>query len=141
LEEVNMQMTFRKPNYFFAAFGPAHIAHPVDGGCYPHKKGFISNSNLAIGDVVLLYCTDDYPGYPKEAPGVGVVIGIETTESEEKFYYQYFPLDRPVDWGTIKQSIRDLEGYTNFGWIGNWLREISSASFRKAVAGRQINWP
>ena len=132
---------YRKPRYFFLAFGAVHTAaHPVDGGGYPHRRGFIGSSGVEPGDVMLLYCAGGYPGHDMEAPGIGVVIGTQTGGSEEAIYYQYFSLDSPVEWDTIK-NIPELENCTNFTLAGNWLREISNTSFKKAIAGRRIEWP
>jgi len=132
----------RKPNYFFLAFGaPDAKKPPVEHGIYPHWKGFVSSSGIVAGDVMLLYCCDGYPEHAMEAPGVGVVTGTETGGEEEIIYYQYFPLCHPVGWSTITASIPELKGNTNFSLAGNWLRAISSSSFRAAIAGRQIDWP
>jgi len=132
----------RKPKYFFLAFGEPYAAnHPVEGGVYPHLKGFVSSSGIVEGDVMLLYCCDYYPGHEKEAPGIGVVTGTQIRDEKETIYYQYFPLCHPVDWDTIMASIPELKGNTNFSLSGNWLRMISDRSFRAAIAGRQIDWP
>jgi len=128
--------------YFFMAFGPdkAH-KHPVEGGVYGHHKGYIDRSRITRGDIALLYCAGFYPGHDQEAPGVGVVTSTETGGAEERIYYQYLPLDRPVDWDTIKNSVPELKWCTNFSLRGNWLRSISRASFTNALADRQIDWP
>ena len=90
---------------------------------------------------MLLYCTGEYPGHHMEAPGIGVVTGIELSEAKEVINYQYFPLDQPLSLDTAKVAIPELEGNTNFGFKGNWLRKIASSSFRKALTDKQINWP
>ena len=132
----------RKPKYFFLAFGEPHAkAHPVEGGIYPHHKGFVSSSGIVAGDVMLLHCCKGCPEHEKEAPGVGVVTNTQTGGEQETIYYQYFPLCHPVDFDTITASIPELKGNTNFGFAGNWLRVISNNSFRAAIAGRQIDWP
>ncbi len=132
----------KKPEYFFAVFGavgPDKL--PVDSGCYIHEKGYISNSRISSGDVVLLYCADSYPDIPKRTPGIGIVMDIDLSGSKEKFYYQYFPFDNPIYWELIKLRIPELENCSRFSSRGNWLRNISSTSFRNAVSGSQINWP
>ena len=74
----------RKPKYFFLAFGePYAREHPVEGGLCPHLKGFVSNSGIVTGDVMLLYCCDYYPGHEKEAPGIRVVTGIQIDTAKE----------------------------------------------------------
>ena len=136
---MEKQLAQRKPRYFFALFGDPSTGKPgVDSGCYSHK-GYISNLGIVAGDVMLLYCTLPYTEHPMEAPGIGIVIG----STEECVYYQYFPLDQPVGWDTIKESLKNYENrlqvlLTN----GNWLWEIDdSAAFRDVVKGRQIDWP
>lgn len=90
---------------------------------------------------MLLYCARDYPGFDQEAPGVGIVTKIELGEVEEVIYYQYFPFDSPVDWYTLKSTIKELKNCDNFSLIGNWLRKIDRNSFSKAIQGHQIDWP
>jgi hypothetical protein len=137
-------MVQAKPKYFFAAFGDTWAGqHPVDGGIYPHKKGHIKSKNMKPGDVVLLYCVDGYVGHNQESPGIGMVIDTQIGQEKETIFYQYFPFDNPIDWNTIKANISELQkpGNTIFYWAGNWLREISSMSFKKTVKGRTIDWP
>lgn len=135
--------TYRRPKYFFMAFGPEKAGrHPVEGGVYGyHYKGFIDSSRITCGDIALLHCAGSYPGHDQEVPGIEVVTSTETGGAEECIYYQYLPLDHPVDWDTIKNSVPELRGCTNFSLMGNWLRSISRASFTNALAGRQIDWP
>jgi len=136
-----------KPKYFFVAFGdpdPAQHKPPVEDGYYPHEKGFIANSGMRIGDIVLLYCTEGYLKHTQEAPGIGIVTDIETVGEKEKFYYNYLRLDPPVNWDTIKRNVSELtalKGRTNFSWSGNWLREISNISLQRVLSGKQIIWP
>jgi hypothetical protein len=132
----------RKPKYFILAFGAPYAKnHPIEGGIYPHRKGYVSSSGIIVGDVMLLYCCGGYPGHDMEAPGIGVVTNIQTGDEQEIIYYQYFPLCHPVDWDAITANIRELEGNTNFSLAGNWLREISDNAFRAVISGRQIEWP
>jgi hypothetical protein len=133
---------FRTPNYFFVVFGRAHCAtHPVEGGVYGHDANFISGSGIVAGDVMLLYCCGTYPGHNDEVPGLGIVTSIIT----EGIQYQYFPLCHPipVDWDTMKVTIPELSPLGNRNWTlkGNFLRKISSSSFRAAIVGRQVDWP
>lgn len=136
---MEKQLTQRKPRYFFALFGDPTAGKPkVETGSYPHK-GYISSLNMIPGDVMLLYCAGSYHTHFMEAPGIGIV--LDTTE--DCVSYQYFPLDQPVGWDTIKES---LKKYTNRLQVlltkGNWLWEIDdSAAFRDVVKGRQIDWP
>ena len=132
----------RKPKYFFVAFGRTHSnRHPVEGGCYPHSRGYVSSQQVAPGDVMLLHCVRGYPEFDQEAPGIGVVIKIEPREGQEVIFYQYLPLNKPVDWNTLKVSIKELRDCTNFSLKGNWLRRIHKDSFKKAILGHEIGWP
>lgn len=133
----------RKPNYFVVVFGGAHwAAHPVEGGIYAHDANFVISSGIAAGDVVLLYCCGTCPEHRDEIPGLGIVTSITTNGG---FNYQYLPFCHPipVDWDTMKTTIPELEPPGNRNWSlkGNFLRQISSNSFRAAIAGRQVDWP
>ena len=134
---------FHTPNYFFIVFGGAHCeAHPVEGGVYGHDANFITSSGIAVGDVVLLYCCGTYPEHYNEIPGLGIVTSIKT---DDGIHYQYFPLCHPipVNWDTMKVTIPELAPPGNRNWSlkGNFLRKISSSSFRATIAGRQVDWP
>ncbi len=133
----------RKPKYFFAVFGGGDKP-PVKGGCYPHRKGHISNKDMRIGDVILPFCGNGYPepAYWQKAPGIGIVIGTKIGETEEVVYYQYFPFYQPVPFDILKESIKEIEEHRPLHYVGNWLFEIKdAASFRRALEGTQINWP
>jgi len=134
----------RNPNYFFVLFGEKHAsAHPVEGGVYPDRKGWkrISNLGMAPGDVLLLYCGGKYPGHKKEAPGVGVVIDIETDDGVETIDYQFLPLDQAIPWNPIIKGLPAVTAHQPLRYIGNWVFQLSSASFSMALVGRQIKWP
>ena len=131
---------FRKPRYFSVVFGGEHYrVHPVDGGVYGHDPNFVGSSGIRAGDVLLLYCCGTYPGYGQEVPGFGVVTSIET----DGIHYQYFPICHPVSWSIVQASIPEYQKTGNINWSlkGNFLREISSSSFRAVIAGRQVDWP
>ncbi len=130
------------PNYFFSVFGNAHQdAHPVEGGIYGHDINYVHGSGIKPGDVMLLYCCGIYSGHSDEIPGIGIVTGIV----EEGIQYQYLSLCHPihVDWGIMAGRIPELEspGTRMWHFKGNFLRQISSSSFRATIAGRQIDWP
>jgi hypothetical protein len=143
----------RTPNYFFVVFGAAYSTnHPVDGGIYGHDPNYLSSSGIMAGDVMLLYCTKNYFGHSNEIPGIGVVTDvkldgydIKTNAKTNGIIYQYFPLCHPidVDWDIRPMVIEEMTpiGKRNWSLKGNWLRKISSISFRSTIAGRQIDWP
>jgi len=125
--------------YFFIVFGEEHAnQHPVEGGLYPHHKGHIGGSLIRPGHVALLYCGESYLAHSKEAPGIGVVLQVNTGGTQENICYQYFPLDHPIDWDTVLATINPRQP---LGFIGNWLQETDGNSFRNALVGRQIDWP
>ena len=126
----------RKPNYYLVVFSEKYsVEHPLDGGVYPHHKGFIDGSGVSIGDVLLLF-------QDLGAPGVGMVIETQTGGEAEEIDYQFFALDPPVAWGSLdslRSAIPELRVPLN--WRGNWLQKISIASFQRAIGGAQIRWP
>jgi len=128
----------RKPKYFFAVFGDPSSGKPkAEAGYYPHE-GYISSLNMEPGDVILLYCTSQYSEHPMESPGIGIV----TRTTNDYISYQYFPLDKPVGFDTIKENLKNYENRLKVLWSkGNWLFEIASTSFRSVLKGRQIDWP
>jgi hypothetical protein len=129
----------RKPKYFFAAFGQKKAAmYPVDGGVNQHNKGFIKD--VSAGDVLFLYCCQDYPGHYQEAPGIGIVIDTKIGGEKEYIYYQYFPLDHAVPLDIIKE-LPKVKAHQPPHFIGNWLYELSVTSFKKALEVRQVDWP
>lgn len=125
----------RIPNYFFVVFGPAYAAkHPINGGVYPHHKGFIGSSGVSAGDVLLLYQN-------LGVPGIGVVMGTETGGVAEEIYYQFFPVDSPASWGSLDSLRSTVPGLrVPLHYIGNWLQNITKAEFRRALTGTQIDW-
>jgi hypothetical protein len=134
----------RNPRYFFVAFGyEYYLHHPVDGGHYGHGTGYIFNSGISLGDVMLLYCTRGYPDHDQEAPGIGVVTGIDLGKTDGIISYQYFPLHEPVSWEAVKCAVPELRdrGKRNFSRKGNWLRKIANSSFRATLTGKLIDWP
>lgn len=130
--------TYRKPRYFFAVFGAPRTEKPkVEAGSYP-PKGYITSLDIMPGDVMLLYCTEQYIEHFREAPGIGIVINA----TEEIVYYQYYPLDQPVGKDTVNESLKDYENRLKvLSSKGNWLFEIGGTSFRSALKGRRVNWP
>lgn len=125
----------RVPNYFLVVFGIGFPEHPVEGGFYGIKGGFVEGSGVSAGDVLLLY---ENLGFQ----GIGIVTSTQNAGEGEGVYYQYFPLCHPVSWDSldaVRRTIPELRIPLNYK--GNWLQKISNTSFRAAIAGRQIDWP
>jgi len=124
----------RKPNYFLVVFGVG-LPNPPTGGVYGiHRKGFIKGRVFA-GDVLLLY---ENLG----AAGIGVVTSTETSEEGEVIRYQYFPFCHPLSWASQDSLRRAIPGLKiPLNYIGNWVQDLTTNSFKAVVAGRQIDWP
>ena len=137
---MQKQVIQSKPKYFVAAFGDKYAnTSPVNGERYP--LGRLSNTDIAKGDVMLLYCTADYPGYDKKAPGIGAVVDVEITGQESIVHYRYLPLYSPVPRSTIMDRLAEDEkpyfvipGHT-------FIFSIRSSSFKMVLGKRRINWP
>ena len=138
---MQKQWTSRTPNYFFTVFGGGNRP-PVGGRHYPHHRGHIISKDMQAGDVMLLYCGADYPKseYSQKAPGIGIVVDIETNGREEVIY-QYFPLEHPVSLANLRANIPEIKDHEPLNLVGNWLFQIARKSFRDTLKGRQIYWP
>jgi hypothetical protein len=44
------------------------------------------------GDLLILYCTEECPGFPKVVPGIGVALHTDATWIE----YRWMPLSTPI---------------------------------------------
>jgi hypothetical protein len=130
-----------KPRYFIAVFGAVEKGSKEGveaGGYFPNPKFPPSAMQMTIGDVLLLYCTANYPGYKMEAPGLGVVLST----ASDRVNYRWVPLVQPIARESIKASLGSHEaerfGQLQFGH--NWLIEISSESFSNIMRGRSVSW-
>jgi hypothetical protein len=126
--------SIRKHNYFLVVFGVG-LPNPPTGEVYGiHRKGYIIGRVFA-GDVLLLY---ENLG----ALGIGVVTSTETSKQGEIIRYRYFPFCHALTWASqrsLQRSIPELKIPLNY--IGNWVQDLTTSSFRSTVAGRQIDWP
>ena len=130
-----IQSSGRKPNYFFVVFGEDLSKPPVQGGVYPHDKGYIGGSGVSAGDIMLLYQN-------LGTRGVGAVTSTETSGKQDLIRYQYLPLCHPVNWDSLDDLQSQIPGlHKPLAWKGNWLQKINDTHFRAAIAGRQIDWP
>ena len=64
----------KDPAYFVLVFGDPELANgdPVDSGVYTAGERHPAAA-AALGDVLLLYCTEGYKPYQKQVPGIGIV--------------------------------------------------------------------
>lgn len=135
----------QQPKYFITTFGEPHAdEHPVHGGCYPHRQGWVERLNVEQGDVMLLYCAAGYPGHDKEALGIGIVLRTQTCEAEDVLYYRFLPFNEPVQREVITGCLDEEENrkFRVPHYIANWVVEVKDpASLREVLSGRTINWP
>lgn len=131
------------PEYFIVAFALKHFpTHPINGKKYPVDPPLsYRNLNVKKGDVLLLYCCNDYPKHSKEAPAIGVVIDIENHNHAYVINYQYFPLVCPIPRQVIKSSL-NTTALTKFRWLNrNYIFNIANTSFQTIMKGECIDWP
>ncbi len=126
-----------KPHYFIAVFGPLEEdKKTVESGVYkPNPK---HPPTATAGDVLLLYCTSNYPDYYMEAPGLGIVL----ESAPDQVDYRWLPFAQPILRQSINASLEpeaaDRFGQLHFG--SNWLIEISPESFSKIMSERTVAW-
>lgn len=117
--------------YFIAVFGEKYAKDsPVDGGKYPLSDADCPK-DISVGDTLLLYCTATYPGYYKEAVGVGKVTNIQSTNGQTEVYYSYSALSQEVSRDAIINCLSSSEQrrFKSIRFSRNWLFEISKSSF------------
>jgi hypothetical protein len=130
-------MSVKKPEYFVAVFGNPEQGDPVDAGIYPAGENY-PDFKASIGDMLLLYCTENYKGHSKEVPGIGIVIEA----SPKLIQYRWMPLDKPIHKTAIDQNFEpdDSQKMTELRFSSRRLFEISKQSFTKTLADRTIAW-
>lgn len=129
-----------RPKYFFAMFGDPNPPEKdtVESGIYhpdPKHAPFATRP----GDVLLLYCTENYSRHPKQAPGIGVVLDTD----QKKVTYRYLPLTQSVSKTMIEEKFQAKDGtkFKNRRFTGFWLFEISRESFIDVLGDQMIAWP
>lgn len=130
-----MEAIGRSPRYYLATFGRAHAArHPVNGGRFPHRDGWVDILGISPGDVVVLTCTRDYPGFPGVAAGSGIVTRL--TRHPDCIYYDYNPAHARLGMAAVYPLLTPQEArrrrYARF--IANWIFVIQDGSYRGLVA-------
>jgi hypothetical protein len=151
------EQTANKLRYFVAKFAlKYYFEHSVEGGCYPlprrHWPGnywaCTPNNPIRVGDVVLLFCFGDYPGYPNEIPGIGIVYRIDEGDDQNTLWYHHISLAPSIDGVTTRTRLTQaglLEDLHNILEAGRspycLLRMIKNETARALLEGCQINWP
>lgn len=105
----------------------------VDSGRYIPDPRYAPH--LKRGDLMLLYCTGAYPGFPKQVPGIGEAISVD---DEATVMYRWMRLDEPIPKAVLDQSFEpdDAQSLRLIYFSSKWLFEISERSFRQAVGDR-----
>jgi len=127
-----------KPRHFLAVFGELERGKEgVESGVYcPNPKHPPSAMSMAIGDMLLLYCTANYHDYQIEAPGLGIVLKL----APDRIDYRWLPFAQPIPRETIKTGL-DSGAAARFGQLHfghNWLIEIFPEAFSKIVGERTV---
>jgi hypothetical protein len=87
--------------------------------------------NVARGDLLLLYCTEEYAEYSKSIPGTGRV----TEPSETVLEYEWRPLSQPIPRERLRQTFttEDWEKMFQLGITTRRVFEISKESFSRTI--------
>jgi hypothetical protein len=122
--------------FYVAVFGdPGNPPEkdPVESGRYVPDPRYAPR--LKPGDLMLLYCTEAYPGFPKQVPGIGEAI---SADNEAIVTYRWMALDAPIPKAVLDQSFEpdDAESLRNIRFSSKWLFEISEQSFRRTLGDR-----
>ena len=123
------------PRCYFAVYAdpalPGHVT--VEGGAFGNRN---MPSNLAEGDLVLLYCTSSYPGHAKSVAGLGMVTAVD--HAQRDFWYDYLPFDHPLPLEFVRFAVteEDLGKIANIRH--NWLFQISRESFSAVMQGAKL---
>lgn len=129
-----------KPKYYVAVFGDPNPPYKdtVESGKY-HLGIRGTEIPTDPGDIILLYCTGNYPEHFMQVPGIGIVLN----KDKEYIYYRYLPLFSPISKDIIDKSFAtdDKEKFNNIRFDTYWLFEISRESFSNAMGENSINWP
>jgi hypothetical protein len=87
------------PQHFVVASGdPALDGDPVESGVYRAGAGYPAFS-ATPGNLLLLYCTDNYDEYRKTVPGIGVVVRAGRNAIE----YRWIQIPVPVAKETLDE--------------------------------------
>jgi len=127
-----------EPKYHIAVFGEPNPPEKdtIESGIY-HLKSIPFGTDP--GDLLLLYCTDNYPGHRMSVPGIGVVLKTE----DSKVVYRYLPFNVAVSKYELDEKLEptDKKKLSNIRFSTHWLFKISRQSFTNIVANREVLWP
>ena len=130
----------RNPTYYVAIFGNPDLPNKdfVESGRY-HLGIRGTTIPGERGDIMLLYCTEGYPGHLMSVPGIGVVL----TKTSDSIFYRYLPFVKPITRNDIDMHFmdEDKKKFSGIGCNSCWLFEISRNSFCAAIENSSIEWP
>ena len=126
--------------YYVAVFGDPEgppVKDRVESGRYTPYGGWTNPERAAKCHLVLLYCAGSYGQYSMEAPGIGVIVGVEPPS----LYYCYLPLDKPISLDAIRSRCTPVDKVQFANLHGKTLFSIERTSFHSIVSGCPVNWP
>jgi hypothetical protein len=130
-------------NYFVTVFGdPEKHGDPVESGVYRAGENYPSFP-VQPGDVMLLYCTEEYPTYSLTFAGIGIVIDV-IRKVPETIRYRWIPFSQPIPRSEMNQAFdaNDLAKMAGSNLRFNTRRvfDISKPSFDTLVGQRLTAW-
>lgn len=130
----------KKPTYYVAVFGKPELPDKDTADSGRFHLGIRGNDTPGErGDIILLYCADNYSENVMSAPGIGIIL----TKNKEYIFYRYLPFPSPISKDQIDKTFtdEDREKLAGIRYNTYWLFDISHESFSNATRGVFINWP
>jgi len=131
------------PHCFVAGFGdpvgPPAKDKVEDGRYVTHPYHWTDNTGK--GDILLLYCAGPYAGHRREAPGVGVVAGVN--RETDSLCHRYLPLERPLSMDTIRARLTqpDRKRSESRRFSTFWIFGLMDTSFQSLMKDCKVRWP
>jgi hypothetical protein len=119
---------------------PDKHGDPVESGSYTAGKNYASFP-VQPGDVMLLYCTEEYLIYSLSFAGIGIVLDV-TREVPETIRYCWIPFSEPILRSDMNRAFDadDLEKMSELQFNTRRVFEISKRSFDTLVGQRLTAW-
>ncbi len=128
------------PKCYVAVFGDPQQPNKslVESGEYDPDPKY-APFPTAPGDLLLLYCTNSYPGRAKQIVGIGVVLATDN----HWVTYRWLPFKHPIPKSRFDAGFDqvDRQKFGNIWMSSHWLFEISLKSFSDTVLNQEIDWP
>jgi hypothetical protein len=131
------------PRYFVTVFGdPEKRGDAVESGTYTAGENYPSFT-VQPGDVMLLYCTEEYMVYSLAFAGIGIVLDV-IREVPETIRYRWIPFSQPILRSEMNQAFdaEDLAKMagSNLRFSTRRVFDISKRSFDALVGQRLTAW-